>query len=92
MYSLVQNTTTYQIRIAHTMKGLWLCIEETLSNWKLTVTPELIDQTVAKVSGNNSNNNEKAETKMGYREFTDALLAGLKKNNPRWSIGVMTPI
>lgn len=52
-FSIRQNTVTYSLRLAHTPKGLWLCIEESFSQWKLTITNELIEQTVTKASGGN---------------------------------------
>lgn len=52
-FNIRQNTVTYALKLAHTPKGLWLCIEESYSQWKLTITNELIDQTVAKASGGN---------------------------------------
>ena len=52
-FNIRQNTVTYALKLAHTPKGLWLCIEESFSQWKLTITNELIDQTVAKASGGN---------------------------------------
>jgi hypothetical protein len=58
-----------------------------LSNWKLTITDELVKSTVEKVSAGKST--------MTYREFTDALLIGLNKSpsqKEKWSIGVMTPV
>jgi hypothetical protein len=37
-FNIRQNTVTYTLRIAHTPKGLWVCIEESFSQWKLTIT------------------------------------------------------
>lgn len=51
-FSLLQNTTTYQIRLASTAKGLWVCIEESGVTWKLTITQEMVEQTVGKASAN----------------------------------------
>ena len=41
-YQVLQNTTTYQVRLANTNKGLWMCIEESGLNWKLTITSEMV--------------------------------------------------
>ena len=49
-YQVLQNTITYQLRIANTQKGLWICIEESGLNWKLTITSEMIEQTISKAS------------------------------------------
>lgn len=49
-YQVLQNTTTYQVRLTNTAKGLWMCIEESGLNWKLTVSQEMVDQTVSKAS------------------------------------------
>ena len=38
IYQVMQNTTTYQVRLTNTSKGLWMCIEESGVNWKLTIT------------------------------------------------------
>ena len=42
-YQVMQNTANYQIRLTNTGKGIWMCIEETGLNWKLTVTPEMVE-------------------------------------------------
>jgi hypothetical protein len=49
-YQVLQNTTTYQVRLTLTTRGLWMCIEESGLNWKLTITPEMVEETVAKAS------------------------------------------
>lgn len=49
-YQVMQNTTVYQVRLTNTAKGLWMCIEESGLNWKLTISPEMIEQTVSKAS------------------------------------------
>jgi hypothetical protein len=49
-YQVLQNTTTYQLRLTNTPKGLWICIEETGLAWKLTISQEMVEQTVSKAS------------------------------------------
>ena len=82
-YALPQNTANYQVRVALIPKGLWLCILDSVLQWKLTLTQELVDQTVAKASA--------GQESFIFRDFAQALLAGLQKSHPRWSVGIMTP-
>lgn len=49
-YQVPQSSATYVVRMALTGKGLWVCIEESLMQWKLTISEELVTQTVAKAS------------------------------------------
>lgn len=58
-YQVLQNTTTYQVRLTNTNKGLWMCIEESGLNWKLTLSQEMVEQTVAKASNHQENMNLK---------------------------------
>lgn len=37
-YQVPQNSANYQIRVALTPKGLWVCIEESFMQWKLTIS------------------------------------------------------
>jgi hypothetical protein len=37
-YHVPQNSANYQVRAALTQKGLWLCIEESYMQWKLTIS------------------------------------------------------
>lgn len=37
-FQVLQNTITYQLRLANTAKGLWACIEEGAVTWKLTIS------------------------------------------------------
>ena len=52
-FKVPQNSANYQVRVANTAKGLWMCIQETYMQWKLTITPELLAQTVEKAAGGN---------------------------------------
>lgn len=72
-FPVLQNTTTYQLRLANTAKGLWLCIEEAGLAWKLTITSEMVEQTISKASGGTE--------KMALKDFTTALLAALGKTS-----------
>lgn len=49
-YQVPQNSANYQIRVALTPKGLWVCIEESFMQWKLTISEELAMQTIAKAT------------------------------------------
>lgn len=83
-YQVLQNTTTYQLRLANTAKGLWVCIEEASSIWKLTITAEMVQQTIAKASA--------GKQVFNLKEFTAYLIAALSKSSQKWSVGIMTPI
>jgi hypothetical protein len=83
-YQLLQNTTTYQLRLSLTAKGLWVCAEEAASIWKLTITQELLEQTVAKASASR-------ET-LTLKEFAAHLVAAVSRSSERWGVGVMTPV
>ena len=37
-FQIPQNSAHYQIRVALTQKGLWICIEESYMQWKLTIS------------------------------------------------------
>ena len=83
-YQVLQNTTTYQLRLTPTGKGLWMCVEESGLNWKLTATAEMIEQTVTKASAGQEN--------MNMKEFTSHLLQAISKSSEQWGIGIMTPV
>jgi hypothetical protein len=72
-YQVLQNTITYQLRLASTAKGLWVCIEEASSIWKLTVTAEMVEQTIAKASAGKQTFN--------LKDFTSHLIAALSKSS-----------
>lgn len=52
--------------------------------WKLTISEELAQQTVAKISSNGE--------QLSFRDFISAVYAALSKSGDRWSIGIMTPV
>ena len=83
-YNVPQNTTNYQVRVALTPKGLWICILESVMQWKLTISEELIQQIIPKASGGKEN--------LSYKEFVSAVINGLQKDHKKWSIGIMTPL
>lgn len=83
-YQVLQNTIVYQVRLTSTNKGLWMCIEESGLNWKLTITAEMIEQTVAKASA--------SKETMNLKEFTSYVLQAISKSTEKWSIGIMTPV
>lgn len=83
-YSLPQNTANYQVRIALCPKGLWVCILESVMQWKLTITDEMIKQIVTKASA--------GKETLTFKEFVSAAINGLQKDHQKWSIGIMTPI
>lgn len=83
-YQVLQNTTTYQVRLTNTSKGLWMCIEESGLNWKLTISQEMVEQTVSKASGN--------QVTMTLKEFSTHLLEAISKSSEKWGIGIMTPV
>lgn len=83
-YQVLQNTTTYQVRLTNTNKGLWMCIEESGLNWKLTISQEMVEQTIAKASNH--------QETMSLKQFTNNLLMAISKATEKWGIGIMTPV
>ena len=83
-FQVLQNTVTYQVRVANTAKGLWLCIEDSGLAWKLTISAEMVEQTVSKASGGTE--------KLNLKDFTTFLLQALARASEKWSVGIMTPI
>jgi hypothetical protein len=83
-FQVLQNTVTYQVRVANSAKGLWLCIEDSGLAWKLTISAEMVEQTVSKASGGTE--------KLNLKDFTTFLLQALARASEKWSVGIMTPI
>jgi hypothetical protein len=83
-FQLLQNTTTYQLRLSLTPRGLWVCAEEAATLWKLTISEDLLRQTVSKASADK-------ET-MTFKELASHLLVAIGRSSERWGIGVMTPV
>lgn len=61
-----------------------MCIEESGLNWKLTLSQEMVEQTVAKASNQ--------QQTMTLKEFTNYLLMAISKTTEKWGIGIMTPV
>lgn len=49
-FQVPQNSVTYQIRVALTQKGFWVCIEEAYMQWKLTISEDLALETISKAT------------------------------------------